>query len=520
MKRLKENWPIIGGVLLFAICFSVVVTMSPKAKAKYYEHSDQGGSIALSVHVGVKDKDENLSNIGFKLSRVVNDKMQFALVEKTSNGCYRITGWVDKESQGTQIKTNNIGDVTFENLTQGVYTVYESEITNRGVNFVEPITIEVKKNLDGELITAIKTKNIQSTKTDTGVSIALEHELDDDWSKELKPGEYTPDGICISKAWHASKAVPGMKSGVEIIKETYPPGIDWEATLNVKAYYAYPDGARQIVDKGKEETRYDKKYYDLVDGRDKATLEEIEYKEYTLSSKSQEDGTIKLENTVDLWDCALEHDTGVVTVEIEEPEDSGYVVTFSSSLANAKQEGNKYTGELSSLYGNQVTIHVMNWDKNYGDLEVKKTVKDSDKKEEEFTFTVILTPEEGKTLEDKYFYTINGSEEKQILTLGAADANGVRTGTFKLKNNDTIRIIGLPAGTTYQVAEEKMSNYQAIATGEKGVIPQADIVRAEFTNENVPETLDNSNPILWVGTMILAVAVVGGSCYFLKRRSH
>ena len=522
MKNLKENCPLICGIFFFAFCFSMVVTMSPKMQTNYYEHSVKNGSIALNVHVGVKGRNENLSNIGFKLSRVVNGERQFAVVEEASEG-YAITGWVDSESKATQIKTDDIGNVHFTNLTEGNYTVYESEITSKNITFVEPISIEVKRLLSGELTTAIKTKNVQTSKTNNSFSIALEHD-NSDWTKELGPDGFGPGGICKSTAW-IHKKVPGMKSGVQIIKEVYPPTEeDWEATLKVRAYYAYPNGALICLTEDACAVDENAKYYDMIRRVNLETLDAVEYKSYEFSSTKAADGTITLDNTVPLYDCSLEGDTGVMTVEIEEAENDQYRTLFSSNLTNVKQEGNKYVGQLNSLYGNQETIYVTNWDKDFGDLEVKEVTKEGVDPEKQFDLTVYLTPPEGSELADNYYYTMDGSDERNVIELGEADENGARPATFPLRNKEGIRIMGLPAGTEYEVVEDEDGEYRMSSNGDKGVVPHADVAKAELIHEkgaiSVPNTFDNSNPVLWGATMVLAVVAIGVSCFFLKRKSH
>ena len=99
-----------------------------------------------------------------------------------------------------------------------------------------------------------------------------------------------------------------------------------------------------------------------------------------------------------------------------------------------------------------------------GELEVHKDVEGiMGNKDKYFEFTVQLTGEEGKTYQDSYAITGNG-------TAGEDSADG-----------DTIHIENLPYGVEYQVSETPVADYVTTETGTEGEVDEA-VEQANFTN--------------------------------------
>ena len=96
---------------------------------------------------------------------------------------------------------------------------------------------------------------------------------------------------------------------------------------------------------------------------------------------------------------------------------------------------------------------------NNVDLEITKEVTGTDDKTKEFTFVVTLTPPTGVTLSNSYSATLDGVETDNVSVTPDLNDDEEPTGTYtvsdiKVKADETFKIIGLPAGITYSVAEK------------------------------------------------------------------
>ena len=149
-----------------------------------------------------------------------------------------------------------------------------------------------------------------------------------------------------------------------------------------------------------------------------------------------------------------------------------------------------------------------------GELDVHKTVASEtghavpdSLKDKEFTYTLELTARDGSTLKGEY------TAQKYTGDQTEGDTFRIKPGDkFQMKDNQTLKIYGLEAGTTYKLIEEKTDHYTATAaqknsgdaarTGTdgngdvfaEGVIPGSSAASADFTNTYKAEavTLDGS----------------------------
>ena len=132
---------------------------------------------------------------------------------------------------------------------------------------------------------------------------------------------------------------------------------------------------------------------------------------------------------------------------------------------------------------------------DYGELEIKKTVSQVNKDEEtevgnsndEFTFKIYLTDENGKKLPDDYSYVKYDKDGKQI----GFDLIIWDGGEFTLKNGEYIVIKYLPAGTKYQISE---NNAAVTVSGNNVLGPsKTDYVTDITTNGSTSENTVSTN---------------------------
>ena len=135
-----------------------------------------------------------------------------------------------------------------------------------------------------------------------------------------------------------------------------------------------------------------------------------------------------------------------------------------------------------------------------GSLTISKTVTGTaGEKDKQFTFTVTLGAE------GSFEYT--GSKSGTI-TSG---------GTVQLKHGESITISGIPAETSYMVAESDNEGYEVTKTGDTGTIAADTAATASFTNKKdaapvtppdkpgdpgTPKTGDDSNIALWLSLLL------------------
>ena len=197
-----------------------------------------------------------------------------------------------------------------------------------------------------------------------------------------------------------------------------------------------------------------------------------------------------------------------------EDKDEGANKTNTATTSLKPVWENKFAGKTVTNYlGNNGRLSMA----LPGELDVHKTVASEtghavpdSLKDKEFTYTLELTARDGSTLKGEYTaqkYT-GDQTEGDTFRIKPRDK-------FQMKDNQTLKIYGLEAGTTYKLIEEKTDHYTATAaqknsgdaarTGTdgngdvfaEGVIPGSSAASADFTNTYKAEavTLDGSAAI-------------------------
>ncbi len=195
--------------------------------------------------------------------------------------------------------------------------------------------------------------------------------------------------------------------------------------------------------------------------------------------------------TTKKWSVCVEPEvakksSGKMYVDIVEDTDK-YVASYSSNLAGLTQDGNRYYGTVNNITGHELEVNVVNWDKNYGDLQITKRLFEdagTEKFDKEFSFKIVLTAPKGKEIPNEYLYTVNGNTAYQKLTF-TTEKDNTKTATIKIKAGSTIRLIGLLTGTTYKVIEVDSQGYKVNAKNTEGIIEGAKITDAYFTNTKI-----------------------------------
>ena len=136
----------------------------------------------------------------------------------------------------------------------------------------------------------------------------------------------------------------------------------------------------------------------------------------------------------------------------------------------------------------------------------KKVAGNLGDKSKYFDFTVTLTGETGKTYAASY--SVAGGSE------GANNPTTIAIGTpttFKLKDGDTIQIVGLPAGVTYTVAEAdyKADGYTTTIEGNATGTTTADQTQVTFTNTKTGDI--DTGVILHSAPYVLVLAGVAAA---------
>ncbi len=228
------------------------------------------------------------------------------------------------------------------------------------------------------------------------------------------------------------------------------------------------------------EEKYGKEYKEYYD---KLTSENDKYEHVVLSKKS---GNVAEFSNTKKWEYCSDFFSNFRDLDIDIIEESNdYDVKFSSNASGLKQEGNRYYGTIKNAYSHEISVKVTNWDKNYGDLEISKKVFGVDEEEKanrEFKFTLTLTAPLASTLLDSYLYTRNGEEKLDYLNFTDGDNSDTKITTITLKDKESIRIIGLPAGTKYKVEEVQEKGYKVSVKNNEGIVPSADLADVLFTN--------------------------------------
>ena len=157
------------------------------------------------------------------------------------------------------------------------------------------------------------------------------------------------------------------------------------------------------------------------------------------------------------------------TVTEADPAQHGYILTDKSG-----DDGTIGTGLSSATFTNT---------RDVGDLTIEKTVLGAlGQTDKAFAFTLTLTPSgNGIAVDGTYDATLYTGETPQSTTITVEDG----TAEFTLAHDQRLVIHEIPAGVTYEVAEESyaLEGYETSASGETGTIPATGSMPvATFTN--------------------------------------
>ncbi len=150
--------------------------------------------------------------------------------------------------------------------------------------------------------------------------------------------------------------------------------------------------------------------------------------------------------------------------------------------------------DLTNLYSGSVTVLVT--DKKTNTLTVSKEVDgDSTAENQEFTFNVTLTDENGVPLTTPIStlkYTTGEPETGEEGSISSNEVDGQWVYTFKLKHNQSIDFKGLPKGTKYVVTEEEAAGFTTTVSADgtdfedgsstQGTVPENASAKAVFRN--------------------------------------
>ena len=169
------------------------------------------------------------------------------------------------------------------------------------------------------------------------------------------------------------------------------------------------------------------------------------------------------------------------SVSVPEAEET----TVWSNTAEVSYKASPADAASVSVTSNQVFISENVTGAKVGSLVVSKLVTGTaGDPEAEFDFTV--------TLDDK---AVNGLFGEMFFTDGVA--------TFKLSSGKSVTALNIPAYAHYTVTEES-GDYEASFTGDNGVIPENDTVKAVFVNN-----LDENEPVVPKGDIMISNTVTG-----------
>lgn len=249
------------------------------------------------------------------------------------------------------------------------------------------------------------------------------------------------------------------------------------------------------------EEKYGDKYEEYLKG-------EHVYENVTLSKKGAE---ITQFNDSKRWDVCLEssevsRSDQNLNIDIIEENHDAYAVSYVSNIAGLKQDGNRIYGMVRNALGHEIDVKVVNWDKNYGDLQITKKLFSEDKVEKtdkDFKFKVEFTLPNDKTMDNKLLYTLNGGTEYQKLDVNGDSTKSV---SFNLKAGDTIRLVGIPTGTTYKVTEEDNKGYNVKTENENGTIEGAKVNEVMVINTEgnlAPDDVDVYDSALIVSKNVI-----------------
>ncbi len=206
------------------------------------------------------------------------------------------------------------------------------------------------------------------------------------------------------------------------------------------------------------------------------------------------------------------HKAGVVYSALNNPLTLKVTVIDDNGTIKVDSVTLRQNGEKTDNIENEYEAH---------QLTVKKTVTGNmADRTKPFTFTVVLTPPDGDTVNAKV--TIAGQAkdikdgETPVTTEIDAGWDSEKTITFTLTDNDTITFGNLPKGVSYTVAENKEDYNNTKHTNDSGEITTEDI-SSEFENEKSIE-IDTGITLDSLPYALIAMITLAGVALMIVRR--
>ena len=196
------------------------------------------------------------------------------------------------------------------------------------------------------------------------------------------------------------------------------------------------------------------------------------------------------------------------------------------SVVEADESQNKTASIVYALNGTIGAItdkviganNVVTTTNNYpqlGSLNIAKTITgDNAPDDQQFTFTVTLTPQKETLIDLKDFtFTNTGGIDFTV-------SSDHKTITVKLTGGNNVIISGIPVGTGYQISESSVDDWtQTDSSNTSGTI-SADGIHASFTNNyGVPITVTGSLTVTKTDTNGQAITSSPATYYLLKLNS-
>mgnify|MGYP001032529041 CR=1 FL=1 len=176
-------------------------------------------------------------------------------------------------------------------------------------------------------------------------------------------------------------------------------------------------------------------------------------------------------------------DTGFVRARVQQMAETGRYENVNKD-ANRDDLGDTDLTNLFSLLNVVVVTDQTAGDTNTGKLTISKQVTGSGLSQSDYTtnfsFTIELRDSHGQPLTGQYEYRFYGADK-----VGFIDSTN---NTLLLHHDDSVTILGLPAGTQYTVTENKADGWHVKPAGGilSGTIANGQTSEAKFENSKAP----------------------------------
>lgn len=176
-------------------------------------------------------------------------------------------------------------------------------------------------------------------------------------------------------------------------------------------------------------------------------------------------------------------DTGFVRARVQQMAETGRYENVNKD-ANRDDLGDTDLTNLFSLLNVVVVTDQTAGDTNTGKLTISKQVTGSGLSQSDYTtnfsFTIELRDSHGQPLTGQYEYRFYGADK-----VGFIDSTN---NTLLLHHDDSVTILGLPAGTQYTVTENKADGWHVKPAGGilSGTIANGQTSEAKFENSKTP----------------------------------